>query len=32
MEASINFAQDAILSRGGLNHLKVDIFPPEKKR
>jgi len=29
MKVNISFAQNAILNRGGLNHLKVEITPPE---
>lgn len=29
MKVNLSFAQNAILNRGGLNHLKVEITPPE---
>lgn len=31
MKVNVSFAQKAILNRGGLNHLKVEIIPPEIK-
>ena len=31
MKVNVSFAQEAILNRGGLNHLKIKLIPPEVK-
>lgn len=32
MKINLSFAQEAILNRGGLNHLEIELCPPEIKR